>query len=599
MNAHSQVELKLSCKNLPDLDYFSKSDPQVVLFVQDLNTQQWVDSRQKTEVVMNNLNPKFVTSFVLDYHFEMLQKLRFTVVDVDKHDNSDWKVQEYVGSFETDLGSIVGSPYNRVIGKLIDSNHPDKNRGSIVIFGEEVSITKRIVNLQFQAHNVIKKSIFSSSKPKIFFVVGRANEDGTYSPVYKSGLTSPSLFWPVFSIKESLLCNGDQDRGLEILIKKQKENGNHRLLAKSTVTLRELLSTTTNNKPFQLSRINASGEPEKEKSSKNQSYIRVIQCSVQEEPSFLDYIGGGTEINLVVGIDFTQSNGSPHDIKSLHYIDERGENDYQKTIRSVGAILQAYDHDKKIPVYGFGGKFGGVLSHAYPLNGDFKNPEVKGVEGILAAYLQTINNVELYGPTNFSPIIKQTADTVRQNLASGRDNVYYILLIITDMDTTVRTIVEASSLPFSIVIVGVGNANFTAMHDLDADYTALEANNKKAERDIVQFVAMREFESAASHHLLPKAVLEEIPDQIMSYMQKHAIGPRPFKRIETEMQLNLSSGDNDPPPAYPGDQPSDIQVFLYTEGIESAHGFRYIINNISRTIPEIVVSVNIDPNNMP
>jgi hypothetical protein len=33
--------------------------------------------------------------------------------------------------------------------------------------------------------------------------------------------------------------------------------------------------------------------------------------------------------------------------------------------------LEKYDSDKKIPVYGFGGRFNGALSHCYPLNGDF------------------------------------------------------------------------------------------------------------------------------------------------------------------------------------------------------------------------------------
>ncbi len=37
------------------------------------------------------------------------------------------------------------------------------------------------------------------------------------------------------------------------------------------------------------------------------------------------------------------------------------------------------------------------------------------------------------------------------------------------MDMTRSTIVQASTLPLSIVIVGVGNANFDAMDALDGD----------------------------------------------------------------------------------------------------------------------------------
>ena len=65
--------------------------------------------------------------------------------------------------------------------------------------------------------------------------------------------------------------------------------------------------------------------------------------------------------------------------------------------------------------------------------------------------------------------------------------------VITDMDATKRTIVENSNLPFSIIIVGVGGADFDKMDELDSDDSLLEWNGKKAKRDIVQFVPYRLF----------------------------------------------------------------------------------------------------------
>lgn len=51
---------------------------------------------------------------------------------------------------------------------------------------------------------------------------------------------------------------------------------------------------------------------------------------------------------------------------------------------------------------------------------------------------------------------------------------YQVLLILTDgvindMQETIDEIVRGSSLPLSIIIVGIGNADFTAMDMLDAD----------------------------------------------------------------------------------------------------------------------------------
>lgn len=57
-----------------------------------------------------------------------------------------------------------------------------------------------------------------------------------------------------------------------------------------------------------------------------------------------------------------------------------------------------------------------------------------------------------------------------------------------------QSIVAASDLPLSIIIVGVGEADFESMEELDGDSVKLTApNGKKASRDIVQFVPFRNF----------------------------------------------------------------------------------------------------------
>ena len=58
--------------------------------------------------------------------------------------------------------------------------------------------------------------------------------------------------------------------------------------------------------------------------------------------------------------------------------------------------------------------------------------------------------------------------------------------IITDMEETKAAIVEASHLPLSIIIVGVGNENFKDMEILDADRGMLKSKVGTAVRDIVQ-----------------------------------------------------------------------------------------------------------------
>lgn len=77
---------------------------------------------------------------------------------------------------------------------------------------------------------------------------------------------------------------------------------------------------------------------------------------VINRPSFIDYLRSGLELNLIVAIDFTGSNGSPTSPTSLHYMNSNSLNQYQTAIRAVGEILLNYDSDKLIPAFGFGAK---------------------------------------------------------------------------------------------------------------------------------------------------------------------------------------------------------------------------------------------------
>lgn len=67
------------------------------------------------------------------------------------------------------------------------------------------------------------------------------------------------------------------------------------------------------------------------------------------------------------------------------------------------------------------------------------------------------------------------------------------------MDETRNAIVNASRLPMSVIIVGVGGADFSAMEFLDGDDGILRSvTGEAAMRDIVQFVPFRQFQNVSS-----------------------------------------------------------------------------------------------------
>ena len=70
---------------------------------------------------------------------------------------------------------------------------------------------------------------------------------------------------------------------------------------------------------------------------------------------------------------------------------------------------------------------------------------------------------------------------------------------------------RGSSLPLSIVIIGVGSDDFESMDILDADEVPLYSMKykKNMESDIVQFVPYRDFKGNPSQ--LARETLDEIP----------------------------------------------------------------------------------------
>jgi len=99
--------------------------------------------------------------------------------------------------------------------------------------------------------------------------------------------------------------------------------------------------------------------------------------------------------------------------------------------------------------------------------------------------------------------------------------------------SSLQIIIDGSKLPLSIIIVGVGNANFDRMEELDSDGGLLQSDTKLAERDIVQFVPFDEIirknankSNEVAKELLAKEVLAEIPKQLITYMATHKLTPK-------------------------------------------------------------------------
>nr|XP_047930002.1 copine-9 isoform X1 [Anser cygnoides] len=491
------------------MDTFSKSDPVVVLFVQGAGSSEWKEFG-RTEVIDNTLNPDFVRKFVLDYYFEEKQNLRFDVYNVDSKSCSIYKQKDFLGQAFVALGEVIGSQRGRLERAL--TGVPGKRCGTILLLAEELSNCRDIVTMQLCANKLDKKDFFGKSDP--FLVFYRSNEDGTFTICHKTEVVKNTLnpVWQPFTIPVRALCNGDYDRTVKIDVYDWDRDGSHDFIGEFATSYRELSRAQSQFTVYEVGGVRPGGafrgcwEPHsgtcpcpqvlnprkkcKKKKYVNSGTVTLLSFSVESEFTFVDYIRGGTQLNFTVAIDFTASNGMPSQPTSLHYASPYQLSAYALALKAVGEIIQDYDSDKLFPAYGFGAKLppDGKISHQFPLNNNEDNPSCAGIEGVLESYLQSLRTVQLYGPTNFAPVINQVAGTAAQ-VTDGSQ--YHVLLIITDgvisdMLQTKEAIVTASALPMSIIIVGVGPAEFDAMEELDGDEVRVSSRGRYAERDIVQ-----------------------------------------------------------------------------------------------------------------
>jgi Copine len=88
---------------------------------------------------------------------------------------------------------------------------------------------------------------------------------------------------------------------------------------------------------------------------------------------------------------------------------------------------------------------------------------------------------------------------------------------IENVKETKQQLIEASEDPLSIVIVGIGDADFSGMEFLDEHDTEQESG-----RDITKFVRFSDYKS---FNALTEAVLDEIPDQLVEYFYSRGVMP--------------------------------------------------------------------------
>ena len=516
--------VKTSASNLED-DQDLKEQVNLIITINNCNPKykyQFSAStlilKQKYALINSNIQSPnengeltFEQTLVMEYFFEKEQTIVFDFYIISGDNNSNNISFEIV----TSLGAIVGSRKNTLIRKLSENTNEE-----ILIKADKLKESKGYLNVQFDINSNIPLDL-KEGKNKIFYLISNNQK------IYSSEALGDNGKFTVINIPINLLTPN---------FKIQFFDCQKKCVGNIQTTLEQFSNKEYNEK----NKINLI-------LSKNRTLILTNKSFISIKYTFLDYLKSGVHLGLSIGIDFTGSNGHPYDEDSLHRTrdptnpnnpnNNKGPNDYERAIYSCGNIVAYYDYDQLFPVFGFGAIINSNSNEVNMcFNINFKNdPNIYTINNILIEYQNCLQKITFSGPTYFTPIIKRVIEIIKEN-----NNVmeYQILMILTDgvindMQETIDALVEGSFLPLSVIIIGIGDADFSNMDILDGDDVPLiSSKGVKRMRDLVQFVPFKKFENNSDK--LSAEVLEEIPRQIEEYYSMNNLYPISLKDSKVE-----------------------------------------------------------------
>ncbi|CAD8210187.1 unnamed protein product [Paramecium pentaurelia] len=528
------VYLYISARRLQNLGNSNIQDFRCRVYSKD-------DFIGETEVSRSTLDPDFKQPIPIMYKFNKRQKLVFQMIDADQELASQLVSQ----NSSTSIVGICKQPLAKLMGARNSLSQLNLMRGDQIVGNIIIHVARKgpqIIGQKEQGHKVteikwrwggvklLDLDFFTKSDPfaKFYRINGQQTELIHKTEVIKNNL-NPN--WMCWETTENELIKYSKNLYVEVM---DYDKMGSEEIGHVTINYDEIKINKRTEFPLLTPKGKNAGtlklleliivEPKEEK--------KEIVQEQPKEPTFLDYLMGGWQMSLSIGIDFTFSNQPITKPDSLHKIDPHKLNYYQQAIKDIGGGIIAFDYDKQVPVYGFGGTpklptyTKSTMDDCFPLNGNKDKPFCNDMEGILQAYIEAVPNIVFSGPTFIANVLNKALQFAKEN---AQKNTYTVAMILTDgqiedQDDAIKVLLECQSLPMSIIIIGVGDENFKYMKQFD-DPMFLKKHSKSDMnvRDIIQFVSFQDYKNDIEQ--MSSAVLDHLPKQFMDYMHINNIQP--------------------------------------------------------------------------
>mmetsp|Transcript_25390 Transcript_25390/g.62489 ORF Transcript_25390/g.62489 Transcript_25390/m.62489 type:complete len:708 (-) Transcript_25390:824-2947(-) len=559
-----KLDLEISCHNLPKKDLLSQADAFCVLWkapdryapTEEKGVPNQLPGRVeeeigRTEIARATVNPTFKHTFRLEYIFHQEQTYVVRLYDEDLKYATDLKEHDYLGGCIFTLGQLMGAKGCSVAKKLLREN------ALMVVTGNETMETCEVLEFRLSAQDLVKeRSLYEQrvvDRCNPYFRVEKLNKDDqSWEVIWKSEAvkrnTSPT--WKEARLPLQMICNGDLHNPVKLTIWDYDKD--YRLIdyigfVESTVS--ELLDKANEKTKV---RDEAKGKIEeieskripvftvsKEKKRlfgfrgtklKSVGILKILKAQKSTIPSMLKYMSGGCSLDLMIGIDCTIANEERGSDKSLHYTTSQWLNDYQAGIQKLGSIVENFARGRNSSMWGMGARINGKAHDLHM----FDDKLITGKD-LLQSYDRNIGNNENFKQgqaMRLKPLIEEATYLTIRNCRSRQ--CYTILTVFTagniiDLQDTIGLLCRAAEdAPISLVIIGVGNRDFSDIEKLcrtDFKATLRDARGIPIARDIISFVSFKQYGGNAAEVILQ--ALKVIPEQLVTYFTTNGIKPLP------------------------------------------------------------------------
>ena len=241
--------------------------------------------------------------------------------------------------------------------------------------------------------------------------------------------------------------------------------------------------------------------------------------------TFFDYINAGITLESYIGIDF--SNGDGHG-------PDTGSNQYLLTIAGLRETI--FDFVRSFEVYGFGAKIKNKEQ-----NSDFfylsQNEEalLKGYTNIEKAYLEILDKLDYCPSVCLSHLLYHIKDKIYKKYTPDIYSIIFLLMTNPtekeDFQKCMDLFIENTYLPLSVVIIGIGDKDFTEIKKM----SKLKSESSKGvekRRNNVYFISRKN--SNFNDEILKNRCLKEIPQQLVEYYSINATTPDHIRENNTD-----------------------------------------------------------------